>query len=560
MQSNYKRWIVAALPLAMACTVSAQGKVTDVSTRQIDGGLAVHIGGSDLAKPATKWDHGALVLEFQAGNGPKSATLKPNEGGIKAISFGRESHSFNVAIRPSGSKDLQMVKVSDGWLVYFEQGIPDKIDTSTPKVVTTANQKVVAKPIPVNPRDFRPKAMVTLNFVDTDLQQILKALSMQANVNVAMGPDVAGKVTVNLDNVPVDEAMQMVTTLGGVDFAYMNNTYVVASPAKFADMIERMSNRADTNAETRVVPLFSREGNQVKAAILKMVPPSTVDGKYEIVLPSEKLDVLSTQAITPQSGSQGGGSGSGAQGTQGGSTQGTTQTNTQVQQLSSDSDKKDDYIVLIATPGRMSNLEQAVRSVDQQICFALGIKVGTSQAIVKKTYQPKGILAADLVKALLGSNKDFDGVQLVATPGKSISKQMIVLSGREADVDRVMDMVSEVDTTTTQGDAAYEVVGLKYVQPNVIFGQLISEVPGLKVSILPPPIDPTVGVDVTTSFVAPTGGEQAPSSAASGAGAPASSSGGPSAGAQSAGGPSSSGGGSGSSSGSTSGSPLATGN
>lgn len=483
MQSKFKRWIVAALPLAMVCSVSAQGKVTDVTTRAIDGGLAVHIGGSDLAKPTTKWDNGALVLEFQADLGSAGKTWRPNLGGIKAISYSQKGHSVQVAVRPSSTgRQPQIVKVNDGWLMFFDEAVTEKIPA--PKQTTKGSANVHADPVPVNPRDFKPKALVTLNFVDTDLQQILKALAMQANVNVAMGPDVTGKVTVNLDNVPVDEAMEMVTTLGGVRFAYVNNTYVVASASRFPDMMESISHRSGLVSETRVVPLFSREGNQIKAAILKMVPPSTENGRYELVLPSEKLSVDQAQLVTPMTGKDDKGSTS-------------TQTNTMVQQKSTDdATKKDDYIVLVGTPSRMDSVEASVRSLDQQICMALGIKVGTTQAIVRKTYEPKGILAQDLLKALLGPDKkEFDGVELIATPGLSAAKQAIVCSGREFDVDRVMRIFTELDSAPDSANTSYEVVNLKYVMPNYVWSELTKDVPGLKVSFLPPPIDPKVGID-----------------------------------------------------------------
>src|SRR5438045_2937090 len=109
MQSNFKRWIVAALPLAMACSVNAQGKVTSVSTRTIEGGLAVHVGGSSLAQPTTKWDGGALVLSFAAELGAKGNTWSPNEGGIKSVSFGKAGHHVDVAVRPSKGKQPQIV-------------------------------------------------------------------------------------------------------------------------------------------------------------------------------------------------------------------------------------------------------------------------------------------------------------------------------------------------------------------------------------------------------------------------------------------------------------------
>jgi len=356
--------------------------------------------------------------------------------------------------------------------------------------------------------------------------------------------------------------MEMVTTLGGVRYAYLKNTYVVASPAKFAEMVKRMNPLASADAQTRVVPLFSREGNQIKATVLKQVPTSTIDGDYELLLPSEKLNVLSTQDVTPGA-SQG--AGGGGKGGDSGGAGASTQATTKMQELSgADANQKDDYLVLIGTPARMDDVEKAVRSLDAQICATMGIRVGNSQAVVQRSYEPKGILAADLVKSLLGNDKQFDGVQLVATPSTSISKQAIVLTGREGDVDHVLEVLSEVDRTGGQQDTSYQVVGLKFAQPAVVLSQLMEAVPGLKVMILPPPIDPDYGIDmkseITTNGASGASGSGSSGSGSDqGAGGSGGSNGGSSGGGSgSSGGASASGGSSGS--GSAGSAPMATGN
>ncbi|HWA82772.1 MAG TPA: hypothetical protein VG820_05035, partial [Fimbriimonadaceae bacterium] len=300
------------------------------------------------------------------------------------------------------------------------------------------------------------------------------------------------------------------------------------SVARFPDMMESISHRAGLVSETRVIPLFSREGTQIKAAILKMVPPSTETGRYELVLPSEKVQVNQTQENGSASISGGGKSDGGNQGTSG--AQGKE---TKIVQQTDTADKKDDYIVVVGTPGRMDSVEQSVRSLDQQICMALGIKVGTTQAIVRKTYEPKGILAQDLLKALLGPDKkEFDGVELVATPGLSSAKQAIVCSGREYDVDRVLRIFTDLDSAPDAANTNYEVVDLKYVMPNFVMAQLTKDVPGLKVSFLPPPIDPRVGIDYKEQGTL-SGAKGAGSDSGSGGGSDSGSGGGNSGGASS---------------------------
>lgn len=513
MTSNYKRWIAAAGPLVMACTVCAQGKVTDVATMQVDGGLAVRIKGSDLPSPKTRWDNGALVLNFGTTklHAKKGKTWWPKDGGIKAVSYAPVGHTVDVAVRPTTATQPHIAKMEDGWIVYFEEDFPSTIEDftavekSAPKsqkvkknyqpapVVSQVTKAATAATQPPQPKfastikdEAFANARVSLNFVNTDIVQILKALALQGNVNIAMGPDVVGRVTVNLDNVTVREALDLVTTLGGVRYAQTGSTFVVASTARFADMMGTMNNMAAS--ETRVVPLFSREGNQIKAAILKSVPASTAVGKYELNLPSEKLSVEQTTSLTP------GTSADAKEGDKGSVP--APASNAKLESKSGEGDLKDDYIVVIGTPSRLDAVEGAIRGLDNQICAALNIKVGKTQGMTRKVYEPQGIFAADLVKALAGDqNKDFNGVSLFATPQGSASRQAIVLSGREADVDRVMSMLLELDTTPDSAQTSYEVVGLKYIQPGFALSQLMKEVPGLKVSILPPPIDPRVALD-----------------------------------------------------------------
>jgi general secretion pathway protein D len=70
-------------------------------------------------------------------------------------------------------------------------------------------------------------ARVSVDFVEADLGDIVKALSVQSGVNVAVAAGVKGKVTVRLKGTTLDEALRLISRLANVDYKQINGTYVV---------------------------------------------------------------------------------------------------------------------------------------------------------------------------------------------------------------------------------------------------------------------------------------------------------------------------------------------
>ena len=75
---------------------------------------------------------------------------------------------------------------------------------------------------------------VTLDFVAADINDVLKALSVQTHTNIVSGTDVKGNVTVSLAHVSLDEALDMISHLSGYQYAKVGRSYVVGSPASIA--------------------------------------------------------------------------------------------------------------------------------------------------------------------------------------------------------------------------------------------------------------------------------------------------------------------------------------
>lgn len=73
------------------------------------------------------------------------------------------------------------------------------------------------------------KHNVSLNFLEADIHDVLKALSVQSGENIVAGKDVSGQVTVSLANVSVEQALDYVAKLSNYSYTRENNTYLVGT-------------------------------------------------------------------------------------------------------------------------------------------------------------------------------------------------------------------------------------------------------------------------------------------------------------------------------------------
>src|SRR5262245_55788867 len=66
---------------------------------------------------------------------------------------------------------------------------------------------------------------ITLDFVEAELTDVAKALSVQSGVNIAVTSQAKGKVTMRLRNTTLEEALRFVSRLAGVDYRCFEGTY-----------------------------------------------------------------------------------------------------------------------------------------------------------------------------------------------------------------------------------------------------------------------------------------------------------------------------------------------
>lgn len=84
-----------------------------------------------------------------------------------------------------------------------------------------------------DPRDFRFSGEpISLDLKDADLKDVLRTFAELERINIAIDPEVRGSVTVRLENVPWDQALEVILATNGLGYILEGNVLRVGTPDK----------------------------------------------------------------------------------------------------------------------------------------------------------------------------------------------------------------------------------------------------------------------------------------------------------------------------------------
>lgn len=89
-------------------------------------------------------------------------------------------------------------------------------DTMTDAMVLTGDVKLTDK-----------NELITLSLRDSDVKQVLRMFADKAGMNVVFHSSVSGKVTLDLVNMPINDAFALVLQIAGLNYYTQNNTLIV---------------------------------------------------------------------------------------------------------------------------------------------------------------------------------------------------------------------------------------------------------------------------------------------------------------------------------------------
>ncbi len=84
-------------------------------------------------------------------------------------------------------------------------------------------------------RQYAGQSM-SFDFVDTDIRNILKLIAEVAGINIVWGSDVEGKISMKLDNIPWDQALEMILRPNGLTYQIEDDVLWVVPKEKLRDL------------------------------------------------------------------------------------------------------------------------------------------------------------------------------------------------------------------------------------------------------------------------------------------------------------------------------------
>jgi type II secretory pathway component GspD/PulD (secretin) len=110
----------------------------------------------------------------------------------------------------------------------------------------------------------------SLDFVATDLVDVIKALAAQSGANIAVSSKVSGTVTLRLTDVTVEEALTVISKINGLEFAQVDSTYVIGTPEEVKTLVAVPA--APDVPQTRVIALKFLQPDDAAALLMEAEP------------------------------------------------------------------------------------------------------------------------------------------------------------------------------------------------------------------------------------------------------------------------------------------------
>lgn len=115
---------------------------------------------------------------------------------------------------------------------------------------------------------------ISLDLQDADLVNVLRLFAEVANLNMILSPEVRGRVTVRMVNVPWDQTMDIILKMNGLGYAREENILRIASLAALARESEEEAKAKDAKKKaedliTRIIPINYSTAAAIEGSIKK---------------------------------------------------------------------------------------------------------------------------------------------------------------------------------------------------------------------------------------------------------------------------------------------------
>ncbi len=120
-------------------------------------------------------------------------------------------------------------------------------------------------PAPLSELQKRMKTMVSVDFREAPIEDVIKSFAEQADIDIVKGPMVTGTVTATLTNVPLDEAMESIFAVHGYGYTATDSIIRIVPRSELTQFM--------TKLETKSYRIDYAAMDEITKAITPMLTP-----------------------------------------------------------------------------------------------------------------------------------------------------------------------------------------------------------------------------------------------------------------------------------------------
>ncbi len=227
----------------------------------------------------------AVPIEEESVSSPTSTATSVARPSVKTESKTESLPTAKKEVTPSATQTQSSISQSGAVSrVSSSETKTSSPVTTTKESKTATSSKSPKKEEPKINKTTLPKTLVSFDFQEADIRDVLRVLSAQSGVNIIYGADVTGLVTITLKNVPFDQAFNTILTLNNLVSQDLGSNIIrVMTPQVLAQ------ERTQAVTFTKIFPLNYAKAEDVKTQLDAI---RTAEGRRGIITVDSRTNTL----------------------------------------------------------------------------------------------------------------------------------------------------------------------------------------------------------------------------------------------------------------------------
>ncbi len=260
--------------------------ISDIRFDRKEGLQLVVVSDGELAPHPFYLDAHRLVIDFPSVRLAKKKVeaISANDRAVKQVRVGEHPDKVRLVLDLLSPVEYFLQQVGNELRVSLKEVPFEKVEE---RIRTDAAIERKAKPPSVSPVEERDEPIavsryvgrkISLDFQDAEISDIIRLIAEVSTLNIVVGEEVKGKMTLKLASVPWDQALDTILRVNTLGQQRDGNIIVVSTLASITQRQEEEAKAKDTGMRaedriTRVVYLNYAQASAMEGSLKKLLSP-----------------------------------------------------------------------------------------------------------------------------------------------------------------------------------------------------------------------------------------------------------------------------------------------